>query len=204
MALDATHIKFALDIKDKYQVNDLSKYLSGTIYPDSRYISGINRELTHGEEFLKSKSNKNNFEKGWLVHLICDHISHKIMFQELPDLLGGKQDTDWWIDLTAVKVVQDIKILEKFDVNNYLPFLNYVESPNNESTHILKKHYRIIREVYKDGLSFEDVERLLLENKIKVEFAQKIINKAKEFLGDNKLTKKIDDIYRKMIAWFFV
>ena len=52
MALEATHIRFALDLKDKYQVKDLEKYISGTIYPDSRYVSEIGRELTHPKDYL--------------------------------------------------------------------------------------------------------------------------------------------------------
>lgn len=42
MALEGTHIRFALDVGDKYNIKDLGKYISGTLYPDSRYITGIN------------------------------------------------------------------------------------------------------------------------------------------------------------------
>ena len=51
MALEATHMRFALDLKNKYQVRNIKKYIVGTIYPDSRYLSGIDRTLTHSENF---------------------------------------------------------------------------------------------------------------------------------------------------------
>ena len=47
MALEATHIRFAYDLKEKYKITDLEKYISGLIYPDSRYIRssvGISNE----------------------------------------------------------------------------------------------------------------------------------------------------------------
>lgn len=47
MSLGATHIRFALDLRDRYQVQDIEKYLSGTIYSDSRYVTKIDRNLTH-------------------------------------------------------------------------------------------------------------------------------------------------------------
>ena len=54
MAFTATHIKFALDFKDKYDIKDLSHYLSGAIYPDSRYVTGIDRNLTHNSDLHRS------------------------------------------------------------------------------------------------------------------------------------------------------
>jgi hypothetical protein len=47
MALEATHIRFALDLKDTYGVNDVHAFVSGAVYPDSRYVMGIDRIATH-------------------------------------------------------------------------------------------------------------------------------------------------------------
>lgn len=41
MALEATHLRFALDLLPKLEVKDINDYLAGSIYPDSRYTTGI-------------------------------------------------------------------------------------------------------------------------------------------------------------------
>lgn len=52
MALEASHIRFALDLKDKYSIQDVQKLVSGTVYPDSRYATKIDRQLTHPQDFM--------------------------------------------------------------------------------------------------------------------------------------------------------
>ena len=52
MALEATHIRFAFDLKDVYDVSDIDAFVSGSIYPDSRYVTGIDRLATHPEGYL--------------------------------------------------------------------------------------------------------------------------------------------------------
>lgn len=82
MSLEATHIRFALDLKDEYKIKDIKKYISGTVYPDSRYITGIDRNLTHYNDILKPEFAKDDFKKGWQVHQICGMI--RIMKKQKP------------------------------------------------------------------------------------------------------------------------
>ncbi len=61
MSLEATHIRFALDLKDKYRVQAIEKYISGTTYPDSRYVTKIDRGLTHNDDILTPGFAKDDF-----------------------------------------------------------------------------------------------------------------------------------------------
>ena len=52
MSLQITHIRFALDLHKELNITSLDQYISGTIYPDSRYMTGIDRSLTHSDTLL--------------------------------------------------------------------------------------------------------------------------------------------------------
>ncbi len=153
MALECSHIRFAVDVKDQFDVKEMKRYISGTIYPDSRYITGIDKNLTHDKNFLKETFYKDDdFKKGWAVHLICDKIQRIIMEQIFPDILSKKnfQSSELWITRAAIKVVQDILDFKKFDIQNYLHYLKHVETPNNESLDQLKEYNQIFIDTYKD------------------------------------------------------
>jgi hypothetical protein len=73
MPLSASHIKFALDQVDYFKPDDLGKYLEGAIYPDSRYLSGLERSKTHSHDFwLEEFWRDDDFKKGWASHNLSD------------------------------------------------------------------------------------------------------------------------------------
>jgi hypothetical protein len=121
MSLGATHIRFALDVKEEYKIKDLEKYISGVIYPDSRYITGIDRNLTHAHDLFVADS---DFKRGWQVHLICDEVQEAKRKELLPDLYKDK-NIDPWITNTAIKIIQDIDDFEAFNIQDYLDFFVY-------------------------------------------------------------------------------
>lgn len=43
MPLEATHIRFALDLLNKYKIKNIDQYIAGAVYPDSHYITGIKK-----------------------------------------------------------------------------------------------------------------------------------------------------------------
>ena len=55
MGLEATHIRFALDLKEDLDAKDLNKYLSGAIYPDSRHVTKLERKVTHNFDLVVNK-----------------------------------------------------------------------------------------------------------------------------------------------------
>ena len=113
MALEATHIRFALDVKDEYNISSLEKYLSGTIYPDSRYITCSDRDLTHSDGLLSLDFAKDDFRKGWYIHLVCDKVQ-AIVKEE--SRVSSSNKTDDWVLSTAIKNIQDIKDVQCFDI----------------------------------------------------------------------------------------
>ncbi|MDP2683998.1 MAG: hypothetical protein Q8P20_02970 [bacterium] len=205
MALEATHIKFAIDLKDKYQVSELDKYISGSVYPDSRYITGIDRKLTHNEDSLSVNFNDSDFKKGWACHFLCDNIGNKITASILPELFVDTgpvgQGTDRWVVSTAIKIIQDIKIFSEFNIQPYLEMLNYVENPKGEYIEKVKQYNQLIQEIYKnkDELTVKDSKQLLLSFGIENEFIDRIIIKTNTFLKDTILTEKIHSIYNEMV-----
>ncbi|MEK7102418.1 MAG: hypothetical protein AAB912_02170, partial [Patescibacteria group bacterium] len=105
MPLEATHIKFALDVQDKYSVQDVGKYLSGTIYPDSRYVTKIDRALTHGDYLLSPDFAIDDFKRGWATHFVCDKLFNKITDKNFPEYFNEQtragSETEWWINKTV-------------------------------------------------------------------------------------------------------
>ena len=76
MALFASHIRFATDVTDRnhYNPKDVSQYNSGTSYPDSCWLSDIDRELIHTESIPDSIVASDDFKFGWLIYCRYDQI----------------------------------------------------------------------------------------------------------------------------------
>lgn len=205
MPLEATHIKFALDLKDKYLIQDVGKYLSGTIYPDSRYITKIDRELTHGDYLLSPDFASNDFKKGWAVHFVCDRLFNKITDKNFPEYFNKKTlaglDTKLWMNKTVLKIILDIEVLKKIDIQQYLPMLDYIENPNDEPIEKIKLYNRIIQELYgKKEITFKDIEKMWVELGVEEKLAGEITKKSGEFAGNPLLIQKIRGLYDTMLA----
>lgn len=205
MALEATHIKFALDIKEHYQVENLFHYLSGTIYPDSRYITKIDRRLCHNDGVLSSNFAYTDFKKGWAVHYLCDLVQNKAMDLLVPEVLKVEGTdtwgTPWWIHKTAIKNIMDINIFTQFDIQPYLPMLDYVETPHDEPVEQIKKYNKIIQNLYKDKreITIEDIQQMWIDLGIGEEMALKVVEKTKEFMAERNIIEKINDLYKQML-----
>jgi hypothetical protein len=107
MALPATHIRFAAAIADRFGMSDSNAYYSGTLYPDSRWVSGVARNKTHDQRFLSPDFPSDDFTRGWHVHCVCDRIQAEIHDEILGDLSMMTVNARW-VRLSAAKVVQDI------------------------------------------------------------------------------------------------
>ncbi len=154
MALQATHIKFALDLKEKYKPKNLKKYISGAVYPDSRYVTGLNRDLTHGTHLLNMDLT-DDFKKGWHSHLVCDNLLGIVMDKILPNKFNRqknviRQGNQYWLNVTAIKILLEIYIFKTFNIQRYLIMLDYIENPYNEDFNLVKKSNYIIQLAYKN------------------------------------------------------
>ena len=205
MALEATHIRFALDLKDKNKVSDIKKYLSGTVYPDSRYVSEIDRHLTHPEDFMDEGFIKNDdFRKGWAVHLLCDKIQVQITRDKLPEIfeLETGQGSPRWIHHTALKILQDIDDVQKFDIKKYLPDLDYVEAPNGEDPKIVLRYNQIFQNMYKDPAktNIDSCYEMWKLFGIGDELATKVKLQAEAYSKDKRIMDFIGQIYNLMLG----
>ena len=204
MSLEATHIRFALDLKEKYQVRDIEKYISGTIYPDSRYVTKINRELTHNDDILKPEFAKDDFRIGWQVHQICDIMQNIMKNKVLPGPFSKNYngyDEHHWINYTAINIIRDMNDMQQFPIQEYLKFLEYAFNPNGENIDDIKKYNQIIIDLYKNKkrTSAEDYYNKLHALGVTEELSVKVKRKTEEFLKDKRLVEKIEHTYIDMI-----
>lgn len=204
MAFQATHIRFALDVKNKYRVKDIKKYVVGTIYPDSRYITGIDRLLTHPTDYLDWHwDTADDFKKGWLVHLLADKIQWLVTKEVLPQVSEGAtgQGSEVWVKHTAIKILQDLNDVRKFDIKQYLPYLEYTETPNGEDFEKVKKYNQILSKTYGEPAqtninSYYEMSR---EFGIVDELATKISIQVEQYSKDMTVMAVVREIYQKML-----
>lgn len=204
MALEATHIRFALDLKDKYQVKDVAQYVAGAIYPDSRYFSGLDRILTHPTDFMDWHWDEaDDFKKGWFVHLLADRIQWLVIKEDLPDILEGKygQGSEVWIKHTAIKILQDLDDANKFDIKQCFPYLKFITNPNGEDADKIKAYHESLPKIYTDltKLNIGSYHEMWKEFGIGGELAEKIKFQAEQYRQDTKLMAAIGQIYQKML-----
>jgi DNA-binding transcriptional MerR regulator len=209
MPLEATHIRFALDLQNKYKIKDLGQYLAGTIYPDSHYLTGIDRELVHGNRFLLPGFATNDFNMGWQVHQICDLvfdiIVEKRLFSNLFSINHRLYNEQNWIILTALKAIQDMNDVQLFDIQKYLELIQYAHNPNGENIAGVDNYNKIVINRYKNK-AFTTVEEnidILLKLGVKSSLCKQIRVKTEEFLQNQKLLDSVKLIYGGMINSYF-
>lgn len=203
MPLEATHIRFALDLQDKYNVKNINQYMSGAIYPDSRYVTGIDKKLTHDDKFLLPEFAIDDFRKGWQVHQICDLVYNYVQKKLFPELfprsydLYNKQD---WIASTALKIILDIDDAQAFDIQKSLEFLDYAQNPNGEDISSIENYNKTMVGLYKDKKITtveENIKWLTLGPS--AELKDRVRVKAEEFLTDQAILVRVKSIYEEMI-----
>jgi len=211
MALEATHMRFALDLKDKYQVVDIEKYIVGSVYPDSRYVTGIDRTLTHGEWILADDFTVDDFHKGWQVHQLVDDIQAEIIKDYFPNLVPifakeNKFTEREWPVFSAIKIIQDMDDLQKFDLRQSVKYLeNYVFNPNGEDIKKVQRYNQIMINLYKGKkkTTVEDNYQMWLALGVDRKSALNIKEQTEGLLKDVKMIKRIETIYDEMLRRFF-
>jgi hypothetical protein len=206
MALEATHIRYALDTKNRFGVVDVNKHVSGSVYPDSRYPTGIDRTLTHDDSQMKKDFwCDDDFRKGWAAHLLYDKIQHSVHTDWFKDILKkpdaeitGEED---WIIRSALKMLQDIEDVKQFNIKQHLSALQHVENPNDEDVVVVHQYNQMLFNLYnKTGeVSIEDLEQMWICLTVSTENAAKMRQKAYEIQGDPELTQLVKNIYDETV-----
>jgi hypothetical protein len=201
MALEASHIRFALDVKDKYQVKNINKYVSGAIYPDSRYVTKIERHLTHPDDFLTWDILKlDDFKKGLHTHLLYDKSQWKVTMEKFPEIftLGdASHGNERWIKHTALKILQDLDDVKKFNILEFLPCLDYTENLNDEDMNKLKEYNNIFQKMYSNPkeVNIDSSYKMWGEFGIGDELANKVKAAAEDYNNNPDAMKLIYQIY---------
>ncbi|MBI2551466.1 hypothetical protein HYV73_03960 [Candidatus Uhrbacteria bacterium] len=201
MAMEGTHIRFALDLKDRYlKIADLSAYLSGTVYPDSRYITKIDRSLTHGDEIKRLDPAKTDFELGMAVHSICDQLQGEIFKPYTMGMEPGGRT--WWTARTAMKWLQDLDDIRRFPIRDYVPLINQIEPRHQEPLELLEKYNSLIRGFYSKDISLSSYVEfcaVFFENEA---FAQEIGKQAHSYQTDVLVMEMIGTAHGRMLVAF--
>jgi hypothetical protein len=201
MSFLATHLRFALDIKDKYQVSDLSQYLSGTIYPDSRYFTALDRDLTHNEDILVDNWANTDFKKGWQVHQFCDQF-HEIARKDIFPKFFSKKDNDHiWLTASALKIIQDMDDRSHFDMQEYLRYLDYFYNANGEDLALVKKYSQLAIDTYtnKKTISLDDYRSYIEAMPLTQEMIAEFMSVTEEYLLNPDILSKIKQIYPRAL-----
>lgn len=206
MAFPATHLRFALDVQNNYKIEKLNEYLSGTNYPDSRYVTKIDRTMTHDVSVLLPEFATTDFKKGWQVHKFCDSVQYdlrSIIFPDISFVRGDYEENDWVVS-TALKIIQDMDDMQKFDLQSYLPALNYSLNPNGEELEVLVGFNRLIKQNYlnKKVCAVEDYSDIMSSWGIDRSLIDRVITKIEEFSADEGKLAKIKSIYDLMLVEF--
>ena len=205
MSLEATHIRFALDLRNEYKIEDLKKYISGAIYPDSRYVAGIDRGLTHNNKFLLPEFATDDFRKGWQTHQICDMVYNVIRrktFSELFLVAYESYDEEEWIVSTAMKIIQDMDDMQFFDIQRYLEFLEYADNPNGESLAAVKAYNQIMIDLYrgKKVTTVEDNIKMWRALGVEDRLCERVREETEKFLKDPEMLKCLRSVYQEMVG----
>lgn len=203
MALIGTHIRFALEIKDDFEVKNIDKYISGTVYPDSRYLTKIDRKITHCiDVYDKNFFGKDDFKKGWMTHLIYDRIQadvFKEIFPELFEKFGDEKiylSPENWAIRTGLKILQDLDDISKFPIKNYLKNFDYVKNPNNENINLIKEYNQMFVDIYqKEEVTIQNLVSMWIKFGVKKELTDWIEEKTNEFNSDKNILEKIKLVY---------
>ena len=205
MALEATHIRFAVDLQKKYGIKDPARYISGSIYPDSRYVTKIDRMATHPEDYMSWDLKRiDDFKKGWHAHLMADQIQFDVTRELLPQVFVGSQGQggERWIKHTALKILQDLDDVKKFDITYYLPFLDHPENPNGENIKTIKQYNAMFQKMYAkpEVMSIDGCYEMWRQFGIGDELAVKLKLQAEAYASDKVVMDAVPQIYPLMLA----
>jgi len=208
MALEATHLRFALDVRDDYHVVDFSRYLSGTIYPDSRYVTGVEWSLTHPRDFDRIPFPKeDDFRKGWETHLIYDLVQGAV-FARMTGTEHVTQGDEEWRQRIAFKIIQNEIDFGFLDTIEVFSKLNVVLTPFNESIGPIRRYFDCVVDFLREGTGgvtrIEDIPIFKasgLSEKHR-ELLDDVCGRCECFRNDPIMMEKISGIYDETMRMY--
>jgi hypothetical protein len=201
MALPATHIRFAAAIAEYLAVSDRQAYFSGTLYPDSRWVTGIDRRQTHAQRFLDPDYPTDDFTLGWHIHCVCDHIQADIHRSLSPGLSALTAESRW-IRQSAGKVVQDMNDAVHADLGDHLPLLTRFPTPNGEAVSDIEAYFGFIRQAYHRWNTplWKDYARLWTHVGLDRTRILQIEEEVNRIMADSTLVRRLHVAFDRLVA----
>lgn len=203
MALEGTHVRFALDLLPMLDIADIDSYCAGAVYPDTRYVTRVDRNVTHGPEcphdpFAEGLS---DFQRGWASHLLYDHEAGGAMKKHLSPELGPLgQGNAAWVEFTAMKVVEDMEaVRSRPDALTYLQNLSMPSSPSGEPLEKLQYHFSITSKLYRAAPSLVEYRQWFIDIGAPEELATAIADRARAMLSDAEYSANLTAIYQRVL-----
>ncbi|MEK9155026.1 MAG: hypothetical protein AAB839_00070 [Patescibacteria group bacterium] len=207
MALEATHVRFALALRSKLGIQDLVAYCSGAVYPDTRYVTGIDRAVTHGPDcphdpFVEGLT---DFERGWASHLLYDRYEgERIRELMMPSVGSVERSTRAWIEMSAMKVVEDMLSVPKMGEDfQHLRSLALDVAPRGENIDLIRRHFSITADLYGSECALDDYMTWIREVGADEEITTAMRNRVEEILKDEVLRRKIEAIFDGVVKKAF-
>ncbi len=200
MALPATHIRFAETVAADLDVSGWGAYLNGTLYPDSRWLTGLDRERTHADQILDPAFPSDAFSLGWHIHCVCDRIQ-RTLHDQLLDGLEVLDGHDRWVRLAAVKVVQDRYDAGRIDLKSRLRLLTPPPTPNDESAHGLWAYLQLVRRAYagETAPDWQMYASLWEAVKLDRQVIAAIEGQLGDIQSDGRLVQRIRGLFDRMV-----
>lgn len=203
MALEGTHVRFALDLGTELGIENFDAYCSGSVYPDTRYVTRVQRDVTHGPDCPHNPfaNGLSDFQRGWASHLLYDHQAGGAMKLYLsPDLGPLGQGNAAWVEFTAMKVVEDLEAIHRRpDILAYLQRLAIPVSPSGEPIKMLQYHFAVISKLYRDIPTFGDYRQWFLDIGASEALADSVVNRAIAMLHDEAFSANLTVIFDRVL-----
>ena len=201
MALPGTHFRFAVAVKDQYSVQDERRYIAGTLYPDSRWLTGLSREKTHNDKYLDTSFATTDFTTGWYVHLLCDYIQAHCLKDAFPEIAGLDTESGWVLT-SALKVAQDMEDSRHVDMAYCLGCLVDAKAPLGEDVAGISDYYRLVRRAYGAGAPPSNDAYHMQWEKVGVAPAtiDAIMSQVQRLRSDNVQWRTLTDIFSAMVS----
>jgi len=197
--MELTHVRFARDLKGRLGIEDESAYYAGTIYPDSRYMTKIDRHLTHAgaspqDPFVDGLT---DFEKGWATHLMYDRLAHPqyVQLSPWPEEKAGPGNRVWQF-ISAAKVVEDMQSYQAIDGDVAMILnIDFDERPHNEDLSIMRAYAEIQKTLYKQPPTLDHYRNFWVTLSSNVVVIEGVMKYVEEMLSNDALQENIRGIY---------
>jgi len=197
MASQVTHIVCAEKVYQKhFSDKNRREFFIGTMFPDVRYIAGIDRQITHlPVESINEIKRENAFVAGMKFHAILD--IRRIKYLEKTEIYGKYSYME--------KLQKSIKVLEDmllYDwINNWNVYVEYLNNilPEELEFTVSEKSVRlwhsILQEYIKEKVTFNTTRKYITSLGYSNEDAEVIIENVIVLEKDHELKKTLLRFY---------